>query len=307
MNQPTGFQSQAHPEYVCKLRKALYGLKQAPRAWYGKIAEFLTFSGYSVTSADSSLFVKAIEGKLAVVLVYVDDLIITADCEEEVLQTKKNLSVRFQMKELGHLKHFLGLEVHQTEDGMVLHQRKYSRDLLKNKRQPTVSLSTTEAEYRAAAMTAQEITWIMLLLKELHQPTNYSVPLYCDNLSAIRLAENSVFHARTKHVEVHYHFIREKVFASGGETEEEIWSAKRVLDWRPCKWWLQGHFTPLPAKTNGYIRVDCYGGLNQMRRDLCDGVGVARLLNATLVLPKFEVAAYWNESRYFKLLISQAK
>ena len=51
----------------------------------------------------------------------------------------------------------------------------------------------------------------MQLLKELHQPTNYSVPLYCDNLSAIRLAENPVFHARTKHVEVHYHFIREKV------------------------------------------------------------------------------------------------
>ena len=77
------------------------------------------------------MFVKAIEGKLAVVLVYVDDLIITGDCEEEVLQTKKNLSVRFQMKELGHLKHFLGLEVDHSEEGMVLHQQKYSRDLLK--------------------------------------------------------------------------------------------------------------------------------------------------------------------------------
>ncbi|CAN1759582.1 O-fucosyltransferase 13, partial [Linum perenne] len=48
---------------------------------------------------------------------------------------------------------------------------------------------------------------------------------------------------------------------------------------------------------NGYIRVDFYGGLNQMRRDFCDGVGIARLLNATLVLPRFEAAAYWNESR----------
>ncbi|GJX59599.1 PLAC8 family protein [Tanacetum coccineum] len=252
MNQPTWFQSQDHPEYVCKLRKALYGHKQAPRA---------------------RLFVKSIEGKLAVVLVYVDDLIITGDCEEKVLQTKKNLSIRFQMKELGHLKHFLGLEVDYSEEGMVLHQQKYSRDLLKkfgmtnskpnstpmepkakmcayegqdledatmyrqlvgdhdtrrstsgyvcllgsgaiswcSKRQPTVSLSTTEAEYRASTMTAQEITWIMLPLKELHQPTNYSVPLYCDNLSAIRLAENPIFYARTKHVEVHHHFIREKV------------------------------------------------------------------------------------------------
>ena len=49
MNQSMGFQSQGHPEYVCKLRKTLYGLKQAPRAWYGKIAEFLTQSGYSNT------------------------------------------------------------------------------------------------------------------------------------------------------------------------------------------------------------------------------------------------------------------
>ncbi|XP_076884472.1 O-fucosyltransferase 13-like isoform X1 [Bidens hawaiensis] len=82
-------------------------------------------------------------------------------------------------------------------------------------------------------------------------------------------------------------------------TASDIWSAKRILGWRPCQWWIQGHLTALPAETNGYIRVDCYGGLNQMRRDLCDGVGVARLLNATLVLPKFEVAAYWNESSGF--------
>ncbi|KDP37105.1 hypothetical protein JCGZ_06161 [Jatropha curcas] len=79
----------------------------------------------------------------------------------------------------------------------------------------------------------------------------------------------------------------------------DIWSVRRIVEWRPCKWWLQGHLTALPAKSNGYIRVDCYGGLNQMRRDFCDGVGIARLLNATLVLPKFEAAAYWNESSGF--------
>ncbi|KAM2157970.1 hypothetical protein ACFX1X_041960 [Malus domestica] len=122
MMQPMGFKSEAHPEYVCNLRKALYGLKQAPRAWYGKIAEFLTQSGYSVTPADSSLFVKANEGKLAIVLVYVDDLIITGDDEAEIIRTKENLSVRFQMKELGQLKHFLGLEVDRTQEGIFLCQ-----------------------------------------------------------------------------------------------------------------------------------------------------------------------------------------
>ncbi|XP_013585889.1 PREDICTED: uncharacterized protein At1g04910-like isoform X1 [Brassica oleracea var. oleracea] len=79
----------------------------------------------------------------------------------------------------------------------------------------------------------------------------------------------------------------------------DIWSVKRIAEWRPCKWWLHGHLTPLPAKSSGFIRIDCFGGLNQMRRDLCDGVGITRLLNATLVLPKFEVAAYWNESSGF--------
>lgn len=58
-------------------------------------------------------------------------------------------------------------------------------------------------------MAAQESTWLAQLLKNLRQPIDYAVPLYCDNLSAIRLAENPIFHARTKHVEVHYHFIRE--------------------------------------------------------------------------------------------------
>ncbi|CAL5327682.1 unnamed protein product [Camellia sinensis] len=78
-----------------------------------------------------------------------------------------------------------------------------------------------------------------------------------------------------------------------------IWSVRRIVEWRPCKWWLNGDLSALPAESSGFIRVDCYGGLNQMRRDFCDGVGIARLLNATLVLPKFEVAAYWNESSGF--------
>ncbi|XP_042459677.1 O-fucosyltransferase 13-like isoform X2 [Zingiber officinale] len=93
-------------------------------------------------------------------------------------------------------------------------------------------------------------------------------------------------------------------FESFSPEESDIWSARRVVDWKPCNWWksaplADSYAAALPAKTNGYIRVDCYGGLNQMRRDFCDGIGIARILNATLVLPKFEVAAYWNESSGF--------
>jgi len=58
-------------------------------------------------------------------------LIITGDNQEEIVQKKENLFVRFHMKELGQLNHFLGLEVDRTQEGIFLHQQKYSRDLLK--------------------------------------------------------------------------------------------------------------------------------------------------------------------------------
>jgi Reverse transcriptase (RNA-dependent DNA polymerase) len=93
MDQTQGFESKTHSEFVCKLKKALYELKQAPRAWYRKIVEFLIQSGYTITTSDSSLFIKDIEGKLAIVLMYVDDLILTGDLIEKIQHTKENLSV----------------------------------------------------------------------------------------------------------------------------------------------------------------------------------------------------------------------
>ena len=73
---------------------------------------------------------KAKEGRLAIVLVYVDDLIITGDYSEEIQRTRENLSVQFQINELEELKHFLGLEVERTKEGLFLGQQKYAKDLL---------------------------------------------------------------------------------------------------------------------------------------------------------------------------------
>jgi len=74
-----------------------------------------------------------------------------------------------------------------------------------------MSLSTTEAEYQATTMVAQESIWLIWLLRDLCQPTKVAITLYCDNQSVIHFAENPVFHARTKHIKMHHHFIREKV------------------------------------------------------------------------------------------------
>ncbi|PKU63096.1 Retrovirus-related Pol polyprotein from transposon TNT 1-94 [Dendrobium catenatum] len=76
------------------------------------------------------------------------------------------------------------------------------------KKQNTVARSSTEAEYRALASAAAEITWIRRLLQELNCTQEAATPLFCDNTSAIALANNPVFHARTKHIEVDCHYIR---------------------------------------------------------------------------------------------------
>jgi hypothetical protein len=76
-----------------------------------------------------------------------------------------------------------------------------------NKKQLTVALSSTEAEYRGAAVATCEAIWLKRLLKDLHEEGSDPTMIYCDNLSSIQLTKNPVFHARTKHIEVHYHFV----------------------------------------------------------------------------------------------------
>jgi hypothetical protein len=82
-----------------------------------------------------------------------------------------------------------------------------------SKKQPTVALSSTKVEYRSVAIVAYEVVWLQKLLSDLGQSVDAHVVIYCDNISSILLANNPVYHDRTKHIEVHYHFIREKVLA----------------------------------------------------------------------------------------------
>jgi hypothetical protein len=79
------------------------------------------------------------------------------------------------------------------------------------RKQPTVSRSSTEDEYKAIANGTAEGVWIQSLLKELNVIQNRPPVLWCDNLGATYLSSNHVFHARTKHIEVDFHFVREKV------------------------------------------------------------------------------------------------
>lgn len=81
----------------------------------------------------------------------------------------------------------------------------------KSKKQSTIARSSAEAEYRAMAAAAAEITWIVRLLQELGLNNLLPVELRCDNISAIHIGKNPVQHERTKHIEINIHFTRDKV------------------------------------------------------------------------------------------------
>jgi hypothetical protein len=79
------------------------------------------------------------------------------------------------------------------------------------RKQATVSRSSTEAEYKSLANATAELIWVEAILKELGVSLQVKPCLWCDNLGATYLSANPIFHARTKHIEIDYHFVRERV------------------------------------------------------------------------------------------------
>jgi hypothetical protein len=340
MRQPSGFIDPNYPNHVCKLHKSLYGLKQAPRQWFTRFSDYLEELGFCESKADYSLFTFQKGDLLIILLIYVDDILITGTSSSYIFSLIQNLGRLFSMKDLGPLHYFLGLEAVYSTTGLHLTQTKYTMDLLfrtkfqdvkpisspanagkklslydgdplsdptefrsvvgalqyltltrpdicfavnqvcqflhqptthhwtavkrilrylkdtpdhglfyqpgslmleaysdadyagcpddrhstggycvylghnpiswSAKKQRTVSRSSTEAEYRQLAYTAAELSWIRSLFKDLG--IRLSTPrIWCDNISSISLASNPVFHARTKHLEVDYHYVRDKV------------------------------------------------------------------------------------------------
>jgi hypothetical protein len=112
------------------LRKSLYGLKQSPRAWFGRFTSFMKSIGYKQSNSDHTLFLKHNEEQSTALIVYVDDMIVTGNDLEERKTLQEHLAREFEMKDLGELKYFLGIEVSRSKKGIFLSQRKYALDLL---------------------------------------------------------------------------------------------------------------------------------------------------------------------------------
>jgi hypothetical protein len=340
MEIPEGFLGANDPSKVCKIHRALYGLKQASKAWYARIDAWLLSQGLTRSENDPNLYFSIIGDKRTILLLYVDDLLLTGDDPTEIHHIQEALKSEFEMTNLGLAHSSLGAEIEYKINGLFIHQKGYVQKLLekfglqtcnptklpmdphdqlqKHTRMPrvdpllyrslvgsliyltntmpdicfavsnvskymdqpeeahyqaakhilrylrgtldyglfmpaennielhtyadadwgrdldtrrsvsgiihklgdssifwsscmqsTVSLLTTEAEYRVLTYAAKDIIYFRRLLGELGLPQTSSTTLLSDNQSCIKLVNNPVLHSRTKHIGIQHHFIRE--------------------------------------------------------------------------------------------------
>ncbi|KAL0746003.1 hypothetical protein Bca101_101497 [Brassica carinata] len=346
MYPPPGLEHLVKRGNVLRLKKAIYGLKQSPRAWYNKLSTTLNGRGFKKSELDHTLFTLTTPSGMVALLVYVDDIIITGSDKEGIKATKEFLKSMFEIKVLGEMKYFLGIEICRSKEGLFMSQRKYTLDLLKgagayggktarmpmedgykvpregeiedskpfhdpklyrklvgkliyltitrpdicfavnqvsqhmqlpkehhwrmverllmylngspdqgvwmgcngstevvgycdadwagdradrrsttgyctfiggnlvtwkSKKQKVVSCSSAEAEYRAMLKLTNKLVWIKGILKHLEIKQDTPMTMHCDNQAAIHIASNSVFHERTKHIEVDCHKVRQMI------------------------------------------------------------------------------------------------
>ena len=117
MEQPLGFIQNAS-RLACFLNTSLYGLNQAPRAWYAKMDSFLLATGFSRCHSDNTVYNKRVDSQLIILVLYVDDLILTSS--DPILRNyvKSSLKKKFDMTDLGYSHYFLGLQVLQSKEGI---------------------------------------------------------------------------------------------------------------------------------------------------------------------------------------------
>eukprot|EP00253_Pinus_taeda_P025204 PITA_25204 len=219
------------------LKKALYGLKQAPREWYERIDSYLMKLGFTRSEANPNLYFNVEDDKPLILVLYVDDLFLTG---ADPLVHKFN-TLSQHMVEPHHI-HWIGAKnllrylcgtityglrytagdvgllgyIDADWAGSVVDRKSTSGCCFSlgstsiswmSRKQKLMALSTAEAEYIAASMATCEAVWLRKLFSELFGFTLDTTVILCDNQSGIRLSENPIFHDRSKHIDIKYHYI----------------------------------------------------------------------------------------------------
>eukprot|EP00253_Pinus_taeda_P002760 PITA_02760 len=128
--QPEGFETFDHESHVFRLKRVLYTLKQAPRAWYTRTDNYFTRLDFTKSEADVNLYSIVVEGKLLIIVLYVDDLILTSD-DQLTMSCKEDLAREFEMKDMGLMHYFLSMEVWQKDGELFVSQGKYANEILR--------------------------------------------------------------------------------------------------------------------------------------------------------------------------------
>nr|GEU76206.1 zinc finger, CCHC-type [Tanacetum cinerariifolium] len=145
MKQPEGFVMPGNEHKVCKLIKSLYGLKQAPKQWHQKFNEVVLISGFHLNQSDKCVYSNFDNsGEGVIICLYVDDMLIFGTDQNQVDKTKKFLSSRFSMKDMGEADVILGIKIKCENKGIVITQSHYIEKIPKNfNREDCSPVSTT--------------------------------------------------------------------------------------------------------------------------------------------------------------------
>nr|GEX21089.1 reverse transcriptase domain-containing protein [Tanacetum cinerariifolium] len=130
MKAPPGFSEHFKHGEACRLKKSLYGLKRSPKAWIGRFTLAMKRYGFKQSNSDHTVFLKNRKNRVTCLIIYVDDMVITGNDEEEIKRLKEGLFIEFEMNDLGNLKYFLGIKVFRSPKGIFICQKKYILDLL---------------------------------------------------------------------------------------------------------------------------------------------------------------------------------
>nr|GEV09647.1 integrase, catalytic region, zinc finger, CCHC-type, peptidase aspartic, catalytic [Tanacetum cinerariifolium] len=175
VNQLDGFVDPYHPDKVFRLKKALYGLKQTPRAW----------------------------GDILLVQIHVDDIIFGFTNPKLSKQFEKLMHSKFEMSMMEELKFFLGIRIHQSPCGFFINQAKYAQEIL-IKHDHVGYLDSRKSTSGGIQFLGGEVSQLVVQKAGLH------FNVFRISRAAIAISCNPVQHSRTKHIDVRYHFVKEK-------------------------------------------------------------------------------------------------
>ena len=131
MRQPEGFVSKGQEDLVCKLKRSIYGLKQSPRCWNFALDSHLKKMGFEQAKGDPCLYM-ASEVELFLIAVYVHDIVLAGSSDKQIVQVKETLAKQFQVKDMGELHYFLGVNIDQDKesDRVCIGQPAYTSSVL---------------------------------------------------------------------------------------------------------------------------------------------------------------------------------